>query len=178
MCIKFYFGTPAQAALFPESTSFPKQEPPLGRLPHQRVLEAADLLDRSQEVAGRNSADDAELFRALGNLPRQVSPIDEKGTAGHKRSFVRSEKEDRIGNFIGSAGASNGQIRASCSPELSHPLRCAAVFEDIGLNGGRTNAIDTNTLGGISRGQRLGEPESSGLGDTVLPAPVATATLS
>src|SRR4029077_1554501 len=103
----------------------------------------------------------------LGNLPCQVSPIDEKRTAGHKRSFVRSEKEDRIGDLLGSAGASNGQIRTSCSPELSHPLRCAAVFEDIGLNGGRTNAIDTNTLGGISRGQRLGELESSGLGDTV-----------
>src|SRR4029077_13050832 len=36
-------------------------------------------------------------------LPCQVSPIDEKGTAGHERCFVRGEKEDRIGNLLGSA---------------------------------------------------------------------------
>jgi len=105
--------------------------------------------------------------RLLGHLPRQVSPIDEKGTAGHERCFVRGEKEDRIGDLLGSAGTPNGMSKASSPQELSHPLGCAAVFDDIGLDVGGTNAIDTDTLGRISRGQRLCELESSGFGDIV-----------
>ena len=63
MCITYLLWLHQPRRLsFLKSTSFPKKKTLLGRLPHQGVWTRADLLDRSQDVAGRNSADDVPNY--------------------------------------------------------------------------------------------------------------------